>query len=101
MTEIEVGIIKEFIARRFKHDNAWTEGNCYWAAWIIKERFPCLQIYYISDEGHFVAGDISANVFFDARGLYEKDLTTAPWSIEWIRIFDTSWYERLMKDCRN
>lgn len=101
MTEVEVGIIEDFIARRFKHDNAWTEGNCYWAAWIIKERFPCLQIYYIADEGHFVAGNAGENVFFDAHGLYEKPLTSKPWSLDWIRIFETSWYERLMKDCRN
>ncbi len=101
MTEVEIGIIEDFIARRFKHDNAWTDGNCYWAAWIITERFPCLKIYYIADKGHFVAGDTGENVFFDARGLYKQALDSQLVSLDWICAFEPSWYERLMRDCRN
>lgn len=100
MTDVEIGIIKDFISKRFKHDNAWSDGNCYWAAWMIKERFPSLKIYYIADIGHFVAGDTDRNVFFDAHGIFDM-LSHSPFQLDWIYEFEPSWYERLMKDCRN
>lgn len=106
--------IIDFIRRRFHDDNHWTDGNCYWAAWILCEQFPCLSMYYRPNVGHFVAGD--GNVFFDGHGQYEgqfvlvslKEMTLDDMknknivlSLDDIEATDYSWYQRIMRDCRN
>lgn len=46
--------IEDFINRRFKTDCNWLDGNCYYFALILKDRFPGGAIYYDVVYGHFV-----------------------------------------------
>lgn len=59
--------ILDFIKRRFPKDSNWLDGNCYWFAFILCERFPNLQIYYEPVRGHFVAGTPSR--YYDWTGV--------------------------------
>lgn len=38
--------VKEFIDRRFKADCNWLNGNCYYFALILSDRFPGGTVYY-------------------------------------------------------
>ena len=90
--------IVDFIKRRFYLTDAnWQNGNCYWFARILCDRFPAqLQIYYLPIEGHFVAGD--GTHFYDWTG--EVDLKGVPRaSLEKIKLDDPSWYYRLCDNC--
>jgi hypothetical protein len=46
--------ILEFINRRFKTDCNWLNGNCYYFALILNDRFPGGTIYYDVIYGHFI-----------------------------------------------
>lgn len=46
--------VLDFIQRRFKDDCKWTDGNCYYFAIILKDRFPEGTIFYDIENGHFV-----------------------------------------------
>lgn len=46
--------ILSFINRRFPYDSNWLNGNCYFFALILIDRFPSLRMYYDPIEGHFV-----------------------------------------------
>lgn len=46
--------VLEFIQRRFKKDCNWIDGNCYYFALILKDRFPEGKIFYDVLYGHFV-----------------------------------------------
>ena len=61
--------VLEFIKRRFPIDCKWTDGNCYWFAKILAERFG-MQIYYLPIVGHFVAGFDSDGKFYDYNGVF-------------------------------
>lgn len=89
--------VLNFVKRRFHEDNHWVDGNCYWAAWILCERFPWLSMYYCPIIGHFVAGD--GERFFDGHGLYE--CTGDPILLKDIELKDPLWFGRLIRDCRN
>jgi hypothetical protein len=92
----EPNVIEEFIHRRFASTNAnWTNGNCYWFAKILTDRFEGLEIYYIPSEGHFVAGD--GENFFDYNGLIKGTYRYIPFKE--IKEDDPLWYSRLIKDC--
>lgn len=45
--------IIEFINRRFPHKDKWLDGNCYYFALILKEKFGGIICYDVID-GHFV-----------------------------------------------
>ena len=45
--------VLEFIKRRFPTDCNWTNGNCYYFALILSDRFNGT-IYYDVIEGHFI-----------------------------------------------
>ena len=45
--------IIKFICRRFPIDNNWMNGNCYYFALILKDRFNG-KIFYDVIDGHFV-----------------------------------------------
>ena len=88
--------ILEFIHRRFPEDTGtWTNGNCYWLAFILKEAFNC-NIYYLPIGGHFVAKDDEDN-YYDYTGIVypEKPI------IEFAKLKeeDIEWYNRLIRDC--
>lgn len=91
--------IIDFIRRRFHDDNHWTDGNCYWAAWILCEQFKSLSMYYCSDIGHFVAGD--GNTFYDGHGQFVPEDVHDIIPLSEIKKSDPLWFERLMRDCRN
>lgn len=86
--------ILEFIQRRFSDNCHWLDGNCYYFAVILCERFDKLAIYYEPIEGHFVAGD--GELFYDWLGLYiSKKLIP----LDKIKEEDPSWYKILIRDC--
>ena len=57
----------DFILRRFTADSLWMNGNCYYFALILHDRFPDSTIYYDTIDGHFVT-QIGAN-YYDWRGV--------------------------------
>lgn len=102
-----VSKVQDFIARRFQSFgnqvfDCFLEGNCYWFAHILCTEFPELKMYYVANEGHFVAG--ANDTFFDVRGIYKQNGISDPTSLtplDWIKENDSKWYERLMRDCRH
>ena len=46
--------ILDFIHRHFPTDCRWLNGNCYYFAKILQDRFPEGEIYYDVVWGHFV-----------------------------------------------
>lgn len=63
----------EFINRRFKDESYWLNGNCYYFAIILKERF-CnnnSEIYYDVLEGHFICK--IDDIFYDWNGIVNYD----------------------------
>ena len=46
--------VLEFINRRFPKDCNWLNGNCYYFALILKDRFPNGRILYDAIYGHFI-----------------------------------------------
>lgn len=86
--------ILDFVVRRFPIDCHWLDGNCYWFAVILAERFN-LDIYYNPIDGHFMAGnkdyvwDFLGHPFLNNNYLLLDD----------IKKNDESWYVRLERDC--
>lgn len=91
--------ILDFIKRRIGVDNNWREGNCYWAARIIQDRFK-LCLVYDAAAGHFVAQDRDGT-YYDAYGVYEPRRAEDMMSLQWIRTYEYKWYRRLMRECRD
>lgn len=89
--------ILDFIQRRWQKNADWLNGNCYWFAKILTERFPFLDIYYLPIQGHFIAGD--GNIFFDWAG--QLSLNEKPILFSLIKETDITWYNRLIRDCVN
>ena len=88
--------VTKFIKRRFSSTDAnWMNGNCYWFAKILVERFPGLQIYYEPIEGHFVAG--MGGHYYDYTGEIQKNHKYL--ALQTIATSDPLWYNKLMKDC--
>ena len=87
--------VLEFINRRWKKDADWCNGNCYWFAKILCERFSYLSIYYEPIVGHFVA--CSDTKQYDWLGEYEIDKSLI--SLDDIKRLDPTWYNRLIRDC--
>ena len=90
--------IVDFIKRKFSQTNAnWQNGNCYWFARILCDRFPAqLQIYYLPIEGHFIAGN--GEQFYDWTGLLDlKNIPRVPFKN--IQETDPTWYYRLCDNC--
>lgn len=92
-------IILNFIRRRFSKDCNWLNGNCYWFAHILCERFPDLDIYYEPIEGHFYAGD--GNLFYDWFGAHAHKPDDKRIKLSVIHTKDPLWYARLIRDCKN
>ena len=88
--------ILEFIARRFKDDCNWVNGNCLWFALILQMRFPSLKICYLPITGHFVVQD-NNNLLYDWKGLVQTEEN--PLELNQLKQVDYTWYSRLMRDC--
>ncbi len=87
--------IVDFILRRWKVDCDWLNGNCYYFALILRERFNFLSIYYLPIQGHFVAG--AQNTYFDWTG--EVTLNEEPILLSELVEKEPDWAMRLMRDC--
>lgn len=97
---IKIHEVQAFVCKRFPVDNNWLNGNCYWFAHILCERFPELDIYYDPIVGHFYAGN--GKVFYDWSGVYfgeEYEHKCIKLSV--IHTKDPLWYARLIRDCKN
>jgi hypothetical protein len=88
--------VQEFIQRRFPTDSNWCDGNCYYFALILCDRFPSLCIYYDPIPGHFIAGD--GTVFFDWHGEYFPE--TEPYDMRELQNEDPIYIKRLIRDCK-
>lgn len=89
---LDTETIETFIKNRFMTDCHWLDGNCLYFAYILKIRFPELEIYYLPIQGHFVAGVLGQ--FWDWGG--EVVLEETPIPLEEIRKNDKNWYNRIM-----
>ena len=87
--------ILNFIQKRWQKDADWTNGNCFWFAYILKTRFPRLEIYYLPTIGHFIAG--ADDTYYDYHGTYVPD--EAPFLLSDIKQEDPIWYNRIIRDC--
>lgn len=93
--------ICDFITRRFSTTDAnWQNGNCYWFARILADRFN-LEIYYNPIIGHFAAGyldECENKWLFDSCGEVNEYIEQyiPLWIIEQE---DPLWYERLKQYC--
>lgn len=84
-----------FIHKRFPINCSWLEGNCYYFAVILKERFQCGQIYYDIIDGHFVWG--CNGKYYDWTGEIKPKGKLIPWRI--FKQYDKIQYEVIMRDC--
>lgn len=92
--------IIDFIKRRFPVDCKWLDGNCYWMAFILSERFPELQIVYESVLGHFMVTD--GENYYDWTGIVDKkSFCKTPITLEEVKNICPLWYERIIRDCKN
>ena len=94
LTELE-NEVNNFLERRFQIDCKWTDGNCYYFALILRERFGG-EIYYVPVEGHFVCkiGEKYYDFHGECSRFYSKPVT-----LEKIAKDDINWYNRIWKDC--
>lgn len=88
--------IEEFISRRFKNNCNWLDGNCYYFAIILKDRFPEGKIYYEVIDCHFVFE--YQNEFYDWTGKINCNLDKL---VEWDKFdeYDKLQKEIIIRDC--
>lgn len=86
--------VVEFIKRRFPTDCNWTNGNCYYFALILSNRFNGV-IYYDVIDGHFICK--IDNNYYDYFGIVDINNRIL---IEWNKFqeYDSLQYERIIKD---
>ena len=92
--------VLEFIKRRFSKDCDWCNGNCWWFATILCDRFfsAGAERWYCPVEGHFVVRIDGA--FYDWNGIFIPCPEEKP--IEWfqLREEDPTYAARLLRDCK-
>lgn len=89
--------IVEFIMRRFAEDCKWLDGNCYYVAIILKDRFPGGDIYYDVAKYHFLF-KYKEN-FYDWTGVAkcESEENLIKW--DEFEKYDKQQKERIVRDC--
>lgn len=88
--------VVEFIKRRFGSTDAhWQDGNCYYFAVILKDRFPEAEICYEPIVGHFVAK--IGERYYDSLG--ENIPSSHPIPLAEIEQADPLWAESIHRDC--
>lgn len=70
--------VKEFIDRRFKADCNWLNGNCYYFALILSDRFPGGTVYYDVIYGHFIY--LYKGKYYDWSGEMKPDGHLVEWA---------------------
>ena len=95
--EKEEDDVLQFIHRRFPEDSNWLNGNCYFFALILLDRFPIGKILYDVIDGHFVC-EIDGRKY-DWSGIVDES-GEHNW-IEWEKFYeyDPLQYQRVVKDC--
>ena len=98
--------VLEFIRRRFKDNCKWIDGNCYYFAVILKDRFPEGKIHYDVINGHFVFGYEHFGYqhksrgwsFYDWKGFVDPNSCVL---VEWDKfdMYDSLEKERIIRDC--
>lgn len=69
--------VLEFIKRRFAIDCHWLDGNCYYFALILKDRFKSGKIMYDVIKGHFIF--LYDGKYYDWTGVIEPDGHLVEW----------------------
>ncbi len=89
--------IIDFIEKRFPKDSNWIDGNCYYFALILKDRFPEGKILYDTIDGHFVTEIDGVN--YDWSGVVST--RDYHYYVEWDKFdeYDTLQRDRIIKDC--
>lgn len=89
--------VLEFIHRRFPMNSNWLDGNCYYFAIILKDRFPEAIIYYEVIYCHFVVK--ISGYYYDWSGLLENvdEQHLVPWCA--FEVYDAIQYKRVIQDC--
>lgn len=80
--------------------DCFSNGNCFWFAYILKARFPYGRILYIPVDNHFVYTD--EDKLYDITGdctKNYKDKATIDWDVYQYRELGSSHLDRLIDDC--
>ena len=89
--------IVDFIRRRFPENSNWLDGNCYYFAIILKDRFPQGTILYDVIDGHFVI--LIDNKIYDWQGIVSKDRNHRYVIWDQFDEYDELQKERIIRDC--
>lgn len=88
--------VLNFINKRFPVDCDWTNGNCYYFALMLKDRFPNGDIVYDLIEGHFLFR--YKGVLYDYNG---KQSSEQRHLVDWTSfdLYDKYQKQRIVRDC--
>lgn len=78
--------------------HTFTNGCCYWFAYLLKAEFGAT-IWYAPIEGHFV-GEIDG-VLYDVNGVYRPSAQDADKMLKWeaLKAQDSLWAKHIERDC--
>ncbi len=85
----------EFIKRRFSIDCNWRNGNCYYFALILRDRFPGGKIFYDVILGHFLY--FYKGNYYDWSGIVKANGVLIEW--DKFDLYDTNQKKRIIEDC--
>lgn len=93
--DIKEDPVLEFINRRFKKDCNWLDGNCYYFAVILNDRFPGGRILYDVVNGHFIYCYLEKN--YDWTGIVD----CTGYLVDWVLFneYDESQRNRIVECC--
>ena len=93
--KVNMDTVTTFIRKRFSKDCHWLDGNCYYFALILKDRFNG-KIYYDSVNGHFIT--LINGQFYDWTGRIHPNIDDI---FDWdtLEKIDNLYYKRIVKDC--
>ena len=94
MNEVETFIDNFKSQYKDEIEVVFTEGNCYYFAVILRERFKGT-IYYLPIENHFICR--IDGLYYDIKGLVKLDETPIDW--EELEQQDAAHYKRIVRDC--
>ena len=78
--------------------STFSEGMCYWFAYILKGRFPSGKIVYEPVLGHFLF-KYSTHLYDISGNVTEKFKGCVLYDIEWISQYEPFWYRRILEGC--